>query len=150
MVKKTRTLLERAQAIFRYIDDFWVISEPLVKSSFQDVGISPREMDRWIDLIQFIQAQPLLLSSNQGKRTYVDVLENKFMLLMKKQFLNPSLSYITRESALLLYFNALLTTEKTRENLPTIDEVVKQNLQLDRPTIRKLAEDALSELSVSE
>ncbi|OLS25248.1 MAG: hypothetical protein HeimC2_19240 [Candidatus Heimdallarchaeota archaeon LC_2] len=148
MVNKKRSLLERATAIFSYIEqntDF--NTKPIPKSEFQSVGISPRDMDRWIELIMLIQSMPQLIVKKMGKRTYVDSLDNKFTIHMKKTFLNQAKSYEERESALLLYFKALLTFERIRGEYIDIESIVNENWKIDRPTIVRIAEEALSEIN---
>ncbi|MHA2030510.1 MAG: hypothetical protein ACXAB7_09740 [Candidatus Kariarchaeaceae archaeon] len=144
MVKKTRTLRQRAEAIYSLLDKYDIVSQPVPKSQFKEVGISPKDIENWIDLIQFIQSMPLLIVKKMGKRTYVDTIENKFMILMKKHFLDKNRDLIERESAVLLYFRSLLTIEKLKGKEVTIEELVDSNWNIDRPTIKRIAEDALS------
>ncbi|MCY3414308.1 MAG: hypothetical protein INQ03_21865 [Candidatus Heimdallarchaeota archaeon] len=150
MIKKTRTLLGRASAIFNYLDRFWVVDDPLPKSNFQEIGLSPREADRWLELIRYIQSQPLVGLTMKGKRTYVHLRENKFMQLMKKQFTDPDLEYNQRESALLLYFKSLLIHERLHGEPVTIEDLIEQTWVIDRPTIKRIAEDANSQLEDSD
>lgn len=143
MVKKRRTLLQRAKSIFGYITYY---DEPIAKSRFQKVGISPREIDQWLDLIQLIQSMPLVTVKSGGKRTYVDTLENKFMMLMKRKFLNQDASYEDREAAILLYFRTMLTFERLKGEDVDMDELINRRWEIDRPTIMRIAEDAISKI----
>ena len=144
MVKKTRTLRQRAEAIYSLLDKRDIITQGVAKSQFQEVGISPKDIKNWIDLIQYIQSMPLLIVKEIGKRTYVDTLENKFMMLMKKHFLDENRDLIERESALLLYFKSMLVNEKLKGKDVTIEELIESSLNIDRPTIKRIAENALS------
>ncbi|MHA2253759.1 MAG: hypothetical protein ACXAD7_25590 [Candidatus Kariarchaeaceae archaeon] len=144
MVKKTRTLRQRAEAIYSLLDNRDILTQGIPKSQFQEVGISPKDIENWIDLIQFIQSMPLLMTKKKGKRTYLDTIENKFMLLMKKQFLDKNRDLIERESALLLYFKSLLVNEKLKGKDVTIEELIESSVNIDRPTIKRIVEEALS------
>lgn len=144
MIKKTRTLLQRAKAIFRHLDFY---AEPIAKSKFQEIGISPREIGKWLELIQMIQSMPLLTLESSGVRTYVDLLENKFMLLMKRKYLDKNASYIEREGALLLYFKVLITVERLKGQDIDMEKIINEQWEIDRPTISRIAEDAISEIA---
>lgn len=147
MPKKNRTLLQRAAAIFDYLDTNCQPYEYLAKSTFQKIGISPREMDRWLELIIYIQSMPYLTITKERTRTYVGTLENKFMLLMRKNFLDQKRDIVERESAVLLYFKILLNHEKLRGEDISIEEIIAENWMLDRPTIRRIAKDAVNQLA---
>lgn len=149
MVKKNRSLLERASAIFKYLEAYSDIStDPISKSEFQIVGISPRDMDRWIELITFIQSMPKLFVKKKGTRTYLSSIENKFMLHMKKIYQNPEKLEQDRESAILLYFKTLLAMERLTGEQVDIESIVNESWKIDRPTIVRLAEEALSKLDL--
>ncbi|MCE7734671.1 MAG: hypothetical protein GPJ54_07335 [Candidatus Heimdallarchaeota archaeon] len=147
MVKKKRSLIERANAIFKYIEqnsDF--NSSPIAKSEFQKVGISPRDMDRWIELILMIQSNPRLTLVKKGKRTYLDLKDNKFTMHMRKIFQNQQKNYEERESALLLYFKAMLTLERIAGEPIDMESIVNEGWKIDRPTIVRIAEEALLDI----
>ena len=143
MVKKRRTLLQRAKSIFGYLNYY---DEPIAKSRFQKIGISPREIDQWLELIQMIQSMPLVTVKSSDKRTYVDTLENKFMMLMKRKYLNQEVSYADREAAILLYFRVMLTFERLKGEDVDIEQLINKQWEIDRPTIMRIAEDAISEI----
>ena len=143
MVKKRRTLLQRAKSIFSYLIHY---DEPVAKSRFQKVGISPREIDQWLELIKEIQSMPLVTVKTSANRTYVDILENKFMMLMKRKYLDQNASYAEREGAILLYFRTLLTNERLKGEEVDMDELIRYAGEIDRPTIIRMAEDAISEI----
>jgi hypothetical protein len=143
MVKKRRTLLQRAKSIFNYLNYY---EEPIAKSRFQKVGISPREIDQWLELIQLIQSMPLVTVKSSNKRTYVDILENKFMMHMKRKYLNQDASYVEREGAILLYFRTMLTFERLKGEDVDMEELINRRWEIDRPTIMRIAEDAIAEI----
>jgi hypothetical protein len=148
MKRKSRTLLERVHAIFDLFDNspYGVFGPPIPKSGFQYVGISPKDIDQWLELIMFIQQQPLLEVTRTGTRTYVDIRENRFMLLMKRRFLNVELSSTERESALLLYFRSLITEERLKGEEIDLQTLVDSQWTIDRPTVVRIAEEVLEEL----
>ena len=104
-----RTLQERAEDIFRFIDDQ---PEPFLKSEFQEIGLNPKTAESWIQLIEYIQSQPRIRVTKMGSHTYVERLENKYLTMMRKRILDSNLSLIERTNAMNDYINALLTLEK--------------------------------------
>ena len=148
MLKKNRTLIERAEAIFNYIaENTDLSSDPIAKSEFQKVGISPKDMDRWIELILKIQSRPRLTVKSVGSRTYLHSLDNKFTMHMRRIFQNQDKNYEDRKSALLLYFNATLLMERLQGDHITVDSIIKESWEIDRPTIVRIAEEALLEIN---
>lgn len=146
MVNKNRSLIERATAIFDYIEantDF--NTSPIPKSQFQKIGISPRDIDRWIELILMIQSMPRLKVLKKGKRTYLDSLDNKFTMHMRKIFQNQDKNYEDRKSAINLYLNAIMAIERVRGESIDMESIINENWKIDRPTIVRIAEEALSE-----
>ena len=94
-----------------------------------------------------IQSMPLLTVEFSASRTYVDLLDNKFMLLMKKKYLDQNASYIEREWAILLYFKVLLTVERLKGQDIDMEKIIHEQWEIDRPTITRIAEDAISEIT---
>jgi hypothetical protein len=142
VVKNKRSLIERATAIL--IKQFQMEQE----ITFEEWSKLPAtDMDRWIELIMYIQSMPRLEMSKKGRRTYLSTLENKFMLLVKKIYLDQKKSYQYRESALLLYFKGLLALERLKGDPMDIGTIVNESWIIDRPTIVRIAEEAFSELN---
>ena len=146
---KRRSLLERVNAIFRFIDVHihWADQTQISKSEFQKIGFSPRDMDQWIELITTIQSSPRITLVQKGKRKYIDQHDNKFTLYMKRIFLNPSKDYEERKSALLLYFHALIALEKMKADYVDIEGIIKESWELDKPTIVRMTDKALTDLN---
>lgn len=147
-MKKSRTLLDRAKAIFTFLEfNYEFYSEQSIpKSKFQEIGISPREMENWLELIEFIQSKPQILVRREKKRTNISLIENKFMLHMKKLYMNSSMNDLDREGALLLYYKSMLNLEKAKAQDVSIENLIEENWKIDRPTIKRIAEDAYMEL----
>lgn len=107
--KRSRTLQERAEEIFKYIDRQ---PEPFPKSEFKEIGLNPKTAESWIQLIEYIQSQPRIRVTKMGSHTYVERLENKYLTMMRKRILDSNLSLKERTNAMNDYINALLTLEK--------------------------------------
>jgi hypothetical protein len=106
--KRSRTLQERAEQIFRYIDRQ---TEPFPKSDFKDIGLNPKTAESWIQLIEYIQSQPRIRVTKMGSQTYIERLENKYLSMMRKRIIDSNLSLKERTDAMNDYINALLTLE---------------------------------------
>lgn len=107
--RRTRTLTQRAQSIFRFIEQQ---EEPFPKSELQRVGFNPAAAESWIRLIEFIQSQPRIKATKMGSSIYVEKLENKYLSMLRKRALDSSLSLKERTQTMDDYINALLTLEK--------------------------------------
>ena len=107
--KKSRTLQQRAEQIFKYIDRQ---PEPFPKSEFKDIGLNPKTAESWIQLIAYIQSQPVIRVTKIRSQTYIERLENKYLSMMRKRILDSNLSLKERTDAMNDYINALLTLEK--------------------------------------
>ncbi|MFW9798045.1 MAG: hypothetical protein ACFFE2_13470, partial [Candidatus Thorarchaeota archaeon] len=106
--KRRRTLTERVQSIFRFIEEQ---PEPFPKSEFQRIGLNPTTAETWVRLIEYIQSQPMIRVTRMGSSTYIEKIENKYLSMMRKRILNPNLSLKERNDAMRDYINALQTLE---------------------------------------
>ena len=107
--KRSRTLQQRAEQIFKYIDKQ---PEPFLKSEFQEIGLNPKTAESWIQLIEYIQSQPRIRVTKMGSHTYIERLENRYLIMMRKRILDSNLSLKERTDAIHDYINALLTLER--------------------------------------
>ena len=107
--KRSRTLQQRAEQIFKFIDRQ---SEPFPKSEFKEIGLNPKTAESWIQLIEYIQSQPRIRVTKMRSQTYIERLENKYLTMMRKRILDSDLSLKERTDAMNDYINALLTLEK--------------------------------------
>lgn len=110
--KRRRTLAERAESIFRFID---AQSEPFPKSEFQRIGLNPTTAENWIHLIEFIQSQPRIKVTKMGSSTYVEKLENRYLSMLRKRILDSSLSLKERTQTMDDYIHALITLERIED-----------------------------------
>ena len=143
MVKQSRTMLQRAKAIFKLIDKEVLLytDNRIPKSKFQDIGISPKDIDQWLDLILFIQQMPKLVIKKEAKKTYVDVLDSKFMVSLKNRMYDPELNYEERSSAALMYLKILINIERSKGEEINWKELITDPWEISRPTIIRLAEE---------
>ena len=105
---RRRTMAERAESIFNFID---AQPEPFPKSEFQKIGLNPTTAENWIKLIEYIQSQPRIKVTKMGSSTYIEKIENKYLSMMRRRIIDSSLSFKERTAAMNDYINALLTLE---------------------------------------
>ncbi len=109
MIKKRRTLTERAKSIFKYIDSQ---PEPFPKSNLQTNGLNPTTADKWIHLIEYIQSQPKIKVTKMGSSTYIEKIETKYLSMLRKRILDSTLSRKERSKTMDDYINVLNILEK--------------------------------------
>jgi hypothetical protein len=107
--KRSRTLQQRAEQIFKFID---LQPEPFPKSEFKEIGLNPKTAESWIQLIEYIQSQPRIRVTKMRSQTYIERLENRYLTMMRKRILDSNLSLKERTDSMNDYINALLTLEK--------------------------------------
>ena len=107
--KRRRTLAERAESIFRFIEKQ---PEPFPKSEFQRIGFNPVTAESWVRLIEYIQSQPRIKVTKMGSSTYIEMLENRYLSMLRKRILDSSLSLKEREVTMDDYITALITLER--------------------------------------
>lgn len=112
MPRKRRTLAERAESIFKFID---AQPEPFPKSEFQRIGLNPSTAESWVRLIEYIQSQPRIKVTKMGSSTYIERLENKYLSMLRKRILDSSLTLRERTQTMDDYINALLTLERIED-----------------------------------
>ena len=110
--RKRRTLTQRAQSIFRFIE---AQPEPFPKSEFQRIGLNPATAETWVRLIEYIQSQPRIKVTKMGASTYIEKLENRYLSMLRKRILDSNLSLKERTQTMDDYITALLTLEKIEE-----------------------------------
>ena len=110
--RRSRTLAQRAQSIFRFID---AQPEPFPKSEFQRIGLNPTTAENWVSLIEYIQSQPRIKVTKMGAQTYVEKLENKYLSMLRKRVLDSSLSMKKRTQTMDDYIHALITLERIED-----------------------------------
>ena len=112
MPRSRRTLIQRAQAIFRYIN---TRPTPFPKSQLQDIGFNPTTAEDWLRLIEYIQSQPRIKVTKMGSNTYIERIENNYLSLLRKRVLDDALSFQERSKTMDDYINALIVLERTED-----------------------------------
>ena len=112
MHRKSRTLTERAESIFKFID---AQSEPFPKSDLQRIGFNPTTAESWVRLIEYIQSQPRIRVTRMGSSTFIEKVENKYLSMLRKRILDDSLSHKERSRTMDDYISALVTLERMEE-----------------------------------
>jgi len=148
MKKQSRSLIERCKAIFQFLQKQtdWYSESQVPKSAFQKIGISPKDIDQWLDLIMMIQNSPRLRVVSEGKRTYVSIYDSKFMSSLKRKFYDPDRNFIDRAAAITIYLKILINTEKSKSKEINWREFVEDQWQISRPTVIKIGEEAMLEI----
>lgn len=92
--RKTRTLKERVEEIFDYIEKH---NQPFPKTKLKELGLGSKSVDNWLDLILFIQQQPQIQLVKVGNYTLVQKLfTDKYLKMCWKNFLDKKKPYEKR------------------------------------------------------
>ncbi|RMG42298.1 MAG: hypothetical protein D6732_01260 [Methanobacteriota archaeon] len=136
-----RTLLERCKAIFCFIENnvSSIIPEQRIpKSDFQKVGISPKEIEQWLSLIEYIQNQPRIRVMKEGKRTWVELLENRHMVMMRKRAFNSMIPIDKRIGSLVSYIMILANLEKIKGEEIDVEAIIQETILGKPPNLSQL------------
>ncbi|MFW9965174.1 MAG: hypothetical protein ACFFCX_16500 [Candidatus Sifarchaeia archaeon] len=110
--RKSRTLTERAKAIFKFIDDQ---PEPFPKSEFHRIGLNPTTAENWVRLIDYIQSQPRIKVTKMGSSIFIEKIENRYLSMLRKRILDSNLSLKERSRTMDDYISALVTLERIED-----------------------------------
>jgi hypothetical protein len=110
--RKSRTLTERAEAIFRFIERQ---PGPFAKSELQEIGLNPSTADTWVRLIEYIQSQPRIRVTRMGSSTFIEKVENRYLSMLRKRLIDSGLSMKERSRTMEDYISALVTLELIEE-----------------------------------
>ena len=148
--RRRRTLAERAESIFRFID---AQPEPFPKSELQRIGLNPTTAESWVRLIEYIQMQPMIKVTRMGSSTFIEKIENKYLSMMRKRILNPKLSLKERNDAMRDYVNALMTLEtieinKLKQLLAVGDYPLHITFKLKRRSYNKVMVSSIANVVV--
>ena len=113
---KRRTLQERVEAIFQFIDDQ---KKVFPKSRLKEIGINPKDAEKWLKLIDFIQKQPKIRLIQTEHNTFIEKIEGKYQALMRKMVLDNTLTFEQR----LQHVTDYLKSQYTRERVTEIKEL---------------------------
>ena len=109
---KRRTLQERVEAIFQFIDSQKKI---FPKSKLKGIGINPKDAEKWLILIDYIQKQPKIRLIQTEHNTFIEKIEGKYQALMRKMILDDKFTYEQRLQIMTDYLNSQYTRERVSE-----------------------------------
>jgi len=111
--KQRRTLLERVEAIFKFIDSQKNI---FPKSRLKEIGLNPLAAEKWLKLIDYIQTQPKIRLIQTEHNTLVEKVEGKYQALMRRMVLDDTLSFEQRLQHVTDYLKSLYSRERVTES----------------------------------
>jgi hypothetical protein len=109
---KRRTIQERVEAIFKFID---LQKKVFPKSRLKEIGINPEAAEKWLKLIDYIQNQPKIRLIQTEHNTFIEKVEGKYQALMRKMILDDSLSFEQRLQHVTDYLKSLYSRERVTE-----------------------------------
>jgi len=109
MVKKSRTLLQRAKEIFSLIENE---ENSFPKSRLKNAGFNPDTAEKWLELIIFIQRQPRIRLIKTTRNTVVEKLEGRFSQMSLKYFLDETQPLERRLRSLGAYADSIIVQQR--------------------------------------
>ena len=110
--KQRRTLIQRVEAIFKFIDTQKKI---FPKSRLKDIGLNPRAAERWLKLIDYIQKQPKIRLIQTEHNTLIEKVEGKYQALMRKMVVDETTPFEQRLQLVTDYLKSLYMRERVSE-----------------------------------
>lgn len=107
--KQRRTNQERIEDIFKFIERQ---NGVFPKSQLKEIGLSPAAAEKWLNIIEFIQAQPKIRLIKTRNTTLVEKIEGKYQAYMRKLMINESMPLEQRIEAGDNYLRSLYTRER--------------------------------------
>ena len=104
-----RTLRERIEAIFQFID---TQDEIFPKSRLKDIGLNPKTAEKWLKLIEYIQNQPRIRLIQTDHNTLIEKVEGKYQALMRKMIVDDTVPFDQRLQYVTDYLKSLYTRER--------------------------------------
>ena len=111
-LKQRRTLQERVEAIFNFIESQKGV---FPKSRLKEIGLNPQTAEKWLKLIDFIQNQPKIRIIQTEHNTFIEKVEGKYQALMRRMILDESLSFEQRLQHVTDYLKSLYIRERVTE-----------------------------------
>ncbi|WP_371804328.1 hypothetical protein [Candidatus Lokiarchaeum ossiferum] len=109
-VKQRRTNQERIEDIFKFIEKQ---NGVFPKSQLKEVGLSPSAAEKWLNIIEFIQAQPKIRLIKTKNTTLVEKIEGKYQVYMRKLMIDESIPPEQRIEASNNYLRSLYSRERS-------------------------------------
>jgi hypothetical protein len=107
-----RTLQERVEAIFKFIDSQ---NDVFPKSRLKEIGLNPSTAEKWLKLINFIQNQPKIRLIQSEHNTLIEKVEGKYQALMRKMVVDETIPFEQRLQSITDYLKSLYTRERLVE-----------------------------------
>ena len=104
-----RTLQERIEAIFQFIDGQ---NEIFPKSRLKDIGLNPKTAGKWLNLIEYIQNQPKIRLIQTAHNTLIEKVEGKYQAMMRKMFIDETVPFEERLQYVTDYLKSLYARER--------------------------------------
>ena len=111
-LKQRRTLQERVEAIFNFID---LQKGVFPKSRLKEIGLNPHTAGKWLKLIDFIQNQPKIRIIQTEHNTLIEKVEGKYQALMRKMIIDETLPFEQRLQHVTDYLKSLYARERLTE-----------------------------------
>ena len=108
-LKQRRTLQERVEAIFNFIDSQ---KGAFPKSRLKEIGLNPRAAEKWLKLIDFVQSQPKIRLIQTEHNTVIEKVEGKYQALMRKMIIDESIPFEQRLQHVTDYLKSLYSRER--------------------------------------
>ena len=112
--KQRRTLLERVEAIFEFIESQ---NDVFPKSRLKEIGLNPRAAENWLKLIDYIQNQPKIRLIQSEHNTLIEKVEGKYQALMRKMIIDETIPFEQRLQQITDYLKSLYTRERLHKHL---------------------------------
>ncbi len=104
-----RTLRERVEAIFKFIDQQY---KPFPKSRLKEIGLNPSVAGNWLELIVYIQSQPKIRLVQSENNTLIEKTEGKYQTMMQKRIIDETLPFDQRLQSAMDYLKTLVARER--------------------------------------
>ena len=109
--KKRRTLIERVEAIFKFVDTQKNI---FPKSRLKEIGLNPRAAEKWLKLIDYIQNQPKIRLIQTEHNTLIEKVEGEYQALMRKMIIDETIPFEQRLQNITDYLKSLYARERLK------------------------------------
>lgn len=107
-----RTIQERVEAIFKFIDSQ---EQVFPKSRLKEIGLNPHTAEKWLKLIDYIQNQPKIRLIQTEHNTLIEKVEGKYQALMRRLIIDETIPFEQRLQSITDYLKSLYTRERLEE-----------------------------------
>ena len=111
-LNQRRTIKERVEAIFKFIDSQ---EQVFPKSRLKEIGLNPHTAEKWLKLIDYIQNQPKIRLIQTEHNTLIEKVEGKYQALMRRLIIDETIPFEQRLQSITDYLKSLYTRERLEE-----------------------------------